>query len=117
MSKEGYPPVESRTIIGNGIKKNVDFSLLCQVNELIIFNYPNPARGDKTTFRYYLKEDANVTIDIYDISYEWVENLTAQGKAGENEIVWDISNIARGVYIYVFKGGGRTIIEKVMVIK
>ncbi len=113
-TQSNYVSVGTTTII-------VDFKLekITPVKEPFVFNYPNPARGNKTTFRWWCQNPENATIDIYDISYEWVDTLKGYDKIvdGYYEKDWNVSDIARGVYVYVFKGGGKTIVKKVMVIK
>ncbi len=67
-----------------------------------VFNYPNPAKGKNTTFRYYVNQDAVVTIRIYNLAGELVAQLKDKGIGGrqDNEIVWNMGNVASGVYIY-----------------
>jgi hypothetical protein len=96
----------------------VNFILTKLPDKILIFTYPNPAkRMDILTFKYYLTEDSDVSIKIYDLNYDEVETIEEDGVAGFNEIHWDITNIASGVYIYVFKVGERRIIGKTTIIK
>lgn len=87
----------------------------------ILYTYPNPAKGVKEiAFRWCLSyEDSEVTIDIYDLSYDWITTLTGGDltQDGYYEKKLDISNLASGVYIYVFKTKKEKIIKKFMVIK
>jgi M6 family metalloprotease-like protein len=65
-----------------------------------VYNYPNPNSGDHTTIRYYLKEDAAVTIRILDMAGDMVVQFNAPGYGGvDNEKIWDVANIASGVYL------------------
>jgi len=88
-------------------------------DEPTVFNYPNPARGQKTTFAFYSDKPQDVSIHIYDIAYGWVGTLKGYERINGSfyERDWDITNIARGVYLYVFKDGEKEIVKKVMVIK
>ncbi len=70
-------------------------------------NYPNPFdnRRNYTTFRYVLKEEARISINIYDTSRSLVKSLVKNERrpAGINEEVWDGrhfsgSLLANGVY-------------------
>jgi M6 family metalloprotease-like protein len=63
------------------------------------FNYPNPANG-QTVIRYYLKEDAEVDIRIYDLSGMLVDQFPGPGIGlTHNERLWDCSKFASGVYL------------------
>jgi M6 family metalloprotease-like protein len=63
------------------------------------FNYPNPANG-QTVIRYYLKEDAQVDIRIYDLSGMLVDQFPGPGTGlTHNERLWDCSGFASGVYL------------------
>lgn len=93
------------------------------LSKAMVYNYPNPARGNVTNFRYYVDRDADITIKIYNIAGELVDKLEGQGIGGrqDNEITWDISRIASGVYIYQLQArsnqGSKTVIKKLAVIK
>ena len=64
-----------------------------------VYSYPNPAR-DKAIIRYFLGEDAEVNIKIYDLSGDLVEELDQNGSGGENnEKEWDCTKVASGVYL------------------
>ena len=89
------------------------------------YNYPNPAPsagyGDRTIFRYYTASDADVRIDIYSIAGNMVANLEDRAIGGKyNEIEWDISDIASGVYLYVLEiqpaSGFKQVIKKKLAI-
>ena len=66
-----------------------------------VFCYPNPTNGNNTNIRYTLTSLADrVTIRIYDLAGEFVQELQHAGMAaGDHETVWDISAIESGVYI------------------
>ncbi len=68
--------------------------------EKMVYNYPNPTEGNSTTIRYYLRDAAEVTIHIYDMAGELVEQLTGPGTGGvENEQIWDVSHVQSGIYL------------------
>jgi M6 family metalloprotease-like protein len=68
--------------------------------EKMVYNYPNPTEGNSTTIRYFLQDAADVSIRIYDMAGELVEELPGPGLAGiENEVNWDITNVQSGVYL------------------
>lgn len=65
-----------------------------------VFNYPNPNSGSTTKIRYYLNDPAQVRISIYDPTGAPVDAFDGPGQAGvDNEIQWDVSAVASGVYL------------------
>jgi hypothetical protein len=75
-----------------------------------VSNYPNPARGDKTTIAYTLKYDAKVIIEIYDLlGYPVLREELKPGikeKSAQGPCQWDwyLTNergdkVAKGGYI------------------
>ena len=90
--------------------------------EKMVYNYPNPTEGNSTTIRYFLRDAAEVSIRIYDMAGELVEDFVGPGLAEiENEVVWDISNVQSGVYLARVSAQGEgetnTIIIKIAVLK
>lgn len=81
------------------------------------YNYPNPATGDKTTFRYYLFEPSEVTIEIYDLNYDLIKKIDHRGEEKWNEVDLYLSDIDSGTYIYIIRADKETIINKLVVIK
>ncbi len=87
------------------------------------YNYPNPVRGDETTIRYYLGDDANsVTLNIFDLSGRRVAQLEGKTRGGtDNEVIWNCSSVATGVYRCVIKvnfaGDSKTAFTDIAVIK
>ncbi|MFC1718035.1 FG-GAP-like repeat-containing protein, partial [Candidatus Poribacteria bacterium] len=71
-----------------------------------VCNYPNPAPSgehpDSTIFTYYVAEDADVHISIYNIIGQLVDEIRHDARGGVyNEVEWNISPVASGVYFYV----------------
>lgn len=65
-----------------------------------VYNYPNPNQDNFTNIRYYLNEPASVKIRILDAAGVLVDEFSGPGFGQTaNEIPWDVSNIASGVYI------------------
>lgn len=67
-----------------------------------VYVYPNPVRhGDRARFRFFLSEAADVGITIYNPLGEQVEHLSHPGPVPntDNEIAWDVSAYASGLYI------------------
>ncbi len=64
------------------------------------FNYPNPNQDDHTYIRYYLNADADVTINIFDLSGMVIDSFDGPGKGNsDNEIRWNVSDVASGIYL------------------
>ncbi|MDA3871795.1 MAG: T9SS type A sorting domain-containing protein [Candidatus Marinimicrobia bacterium] len=63
-------------------------------------NYPNPF-NPTTTISYDLPNSSFVTISVYDITGNLVENLINENKeAGSYSVKWNASNISSGIYLY-----------------
>jgi hypothetical protein len=64
------------------------------------YNWPNPVYGKSAYLRFFPTSNAHITISIFDLSGYKVQELTADGVGGiDNEIPWDVSNLASGVYL------------------
>ena len=90
--------------------------------ENTVYNYPNPAEGNSTFIRYYLSKQANVSIRIYDMAGELVEQITGTGYPEiDNEVTWDISDVQSGVYLARIKAESENetnvVIIKIAVVK
>jgi hypothetical protein len=67
--------------------------------ESMAFNYPNPAEG-RTYIRYFLRDNAQVGIKVYDLSGMLVDEFSGPGVGHtHNELPWDCSKFASGVYL------------------
>lgn len=65
-----------------------------------VFNYPNPNKAGHTFIRYYLSEDANVNIRIFDLAGDLVTSFRGPGNGlVDNEVRWDVSDIESGMYL------------------
>ena len=76
------------------------------------FVYPSPANG-YAVVRYWLGDDADVHIRIFDVAGNLVTEADGPGKGGlYNEWTWDCSTVASGVYFAHVEAnqisGGRT---------
>jgi len=68
-------------------------------------NFPNPF-NPSTTINYYLKKPSNVTLKVYNISGQEIENLVDEFQTeGEYKINWHSNNLPSGVYFYKLKAG------------
>ena len=68
-----------------------------------INNYPNPFNTN-TTFEYSIAKAGNVTITVYNLLGEKVQNLVNNYQdAGTYKIEFDGSNLNNGTYFYKFE--------------
>ncbi len=76
-----------------------------------VYNWPNPARGKETRFRFFLNSPCRVTVKIYDINGNRMNTLTGEFSEGgrHHEIVWDVSQVPSGVFnaVLEFDSGSR----------
>jgi photosystem II stability/assembly factor-like uncharacterized protein len=73
-------------------------------NRFVVKNYPNPFNSS-TTFQYQLVDEANVTLEVFDIMGKKVADLVnGLNKAGYHSIQFNASeqNLSSGMYIYRF---------------
>jgi hypothetical protein len=53
----------------------------------------------RTFIRYYLSQDASVTIKIYNLAGDRVAELQGPGFGGfDNEVEWNVSAVQSGIY-------------------
>gem|GEM_PF-384038 len=83
------------------------------------FGYPNPAIGDKTTIRFYLSQPAAVTLTIFDALGDKVWETALDIPAGnqDNDVVWNVHDVASGVYHCRIKAVARSGGQEAVVIK
>jgi hypothetical protein len=73
-------------------------------NSNLFFNYPNPVK-DITTFSYFVKQAANVSLKLYDITGREIDSLVDQREsAGLHEIKWDRNKVLiNGLQVIIAK--------------
>lgn len=65
----------------------------------LVYNYPNPVKGNFTYIRYRLEKQAEVSIEIYNLAGEFVESFSGPGIGNtENEVIWNVDEVESGVY-------------------
>jgi hypothetical protein len=64
------------------------------------YNWPNPVHDNITRIRYYVAEDAQVTVKIYDLAGDKVDELQDTAIGGtDNEILWNVTDIQSDTYL------------------
>ena len=86
------------------------------------YNWPNPVYNGITHFRYYVNENASVTIRVFDIAGDKVTELNAPGMGGmDNDVTWNVGGVQSGIYFARIEAvsGGKTAVAiiKVAVVK
>ena len=86
------------------------------------YNWPNPVYDRTTNIRYYLSKSAAVTIKIYNMAGELIDDFSGPGIANlDNEVQWDVSKVQSGVYFAQIRanagGEEKTAIIKIAVVK
>jgi hypothetical protein len=63
------------------------------------YNYPNPVYNGETQIRYYVSENANVQIKIFDLGGGLVADISDHANGGfDNETTWNVNKVQSGVY-------------------
>ncbi|MCF7912400.1 MAG: tandem-95 repeat protein [Candidatus Cloacimonetes bacterium] len=79
--------------------------------------YPNPF-NPQTTISYELSQAGNVSVDVYNIKGQKVDNLINQHQdAGEYQLIWNANQQASGVYFLRFQASGHSETRKVILMK
>ncbi len=81
------------------------------------YNWPNPVYNDVTYFHFFVGEQSNVTIKIFDLSGKLVTTISKDAPGNmESEIQWDVSKIQSGVYFAYLsvKGAGGESANKII---
>jgi len=86
------------------------------------YNYPNPVYNDITQIRFFVSENSNVKIRIFDLSGEKVHEISTTGVAGmDNDVEWNVKDVQSGIYLAQIEadsGGNKSsVIIKIAVIK
>jgi hypothetical protein len=76
--------------------------------------YPNPAKN-AATVSIELKNNTNVTVNVYNTIGQLVKTTTAAGQVGSNNINVDLSNLSTGVYIVNVNADSYTSTTKLIV--
>lgn len=66
--------------------------------EIIISNYPNPFT-DQTIFKLYVKGEANIQMNIYDIVGKLIDKINVGRQSGYTEYSYNTSKLNTGKYI------------------
>jgi hypothetical protein len=80
------------------------------------YNWPNPVYEGKTFLRYYIRENAEVRIKIFDLAGDLVADFPGPGIGGmDNEVAWDVQGVQSGIYFAHIEASGAGASGKVVV--
>jgi hypothetical protein len=88
-----------------------------------VYNYPNPVYDSRTYIRYFVRENSQINIKIFDLAGALVDELNSDATGGfDGETVWNVSGIQSGVYlarVEASAAGGNTEVNfiKIAVVK
>jgi hypothetical protein len=105
---------------------NIEMSIVVGITEItpatlnefeLTQNFPNPFNSS-TSFFYFLPEDEELEIIIYDQKGEIVQRLFKgfQSK-GQYRINWNANEMASGIYFYELKTSSRKFVKKCLLLK
>lgn len=74
-----------------------------------VYNWPNPVYAGETFIRFYVSEDSKVNVKIFDLSGDYVAELSSDAVGGlYNEIPWNVTGISSGVYFARVEANGNS---------
>ncbi len=79
-------------------------------------NYPNPF-NPKTRISFNLPSASQYSLTIYNITGQKVKEVSGTGVAGINELDWDATNEASGIYFYKLTAGTFSETKKMVFLK
>lgn len=79
-------------------------------------NYPNPFNA-RTNISFVIYRAADVTVGIYNIAGQLVDDLSGHFEAGKNMVTWDASHVASGVYFYRIEYDNNAETKKMVLLK
>lgn len=83
----------------------------------LLENYPNPFNPN-TTIQFNLPDEMNVSLSIYNVKGELVENvINGIKEAGNHKINFDGSSYTSGIYYYILNANGKRAVRKMMLVK
>ena len=72
------------------------------------YNWPNPVYDGKTFIRYFVKENATVSIKVFDLAGDLVTTIPNPPGVGgvDNEVEWNVGSVQSGVYFARIEASG-----------
>ena len=102
---------------GYRIDKNKSNLIGSEHSAKLIVKGPNPF-NPSTKLNYYLPEDTDIQLEVFNISGERVASLqNGFMSAGEHQIIFNANNLASGIYLVSLYTGREIITVKLMLMK
>ncbi len=89
----------------------------------LLQNHPNPVRSGRTVFSFYLPQEAQASLTVYDVAGRRVRTVTSGSQsAGLHEWVWTGQDeagrrVGEGLYFYVFETAGVREVRKLVLVR
>ena len=112
-----YQAGDEDVIIGEELSTSVD-NHLEKTNNMLYPPFPNPAKGT-VGFNYYLDQQQEVNIGIYDMAGKLVQTLltTTQRPAGNHKLTIATTNLSAGAYLISMRGENYMLSENLIVVE
>jgi hypothetical protein len=112
-----YPPIIAPRLVVASTLTSTDIEMEHPLEVSLSQNFPNPF-NPSTTIRYELPKKAFVTLSVYNVLGEEVATLVKEEKqAGSYQVQFDGIGLASGVYFYRLNTDGRSLTEKMALIR
>jgi hypothetical protein len=87
-------------------------------NGLFLSTYPNPS-NDQTTLHYFVGQEEEVTLNIYNMTGQLVKSLVQTTQKGEQIIQWDGTTdngtiLPAGIYVSRLKVGEKMVTKQII---
>jgi hypothetical protein len=79
-------------------------------------NYPNPFNAE-TVIKFAMPNAGNWRVSIYNVTGQLVEEFSGTAEAGGQEVRWDATGRASGIYFYKVVAGNQTETKKAVYLK
>jgi hypothetical protein len=102
---------QNNSVSANALQTAINNALAVGISEnkntiSTVSLFPNPVNGNSTVLNYSLAQNADVTIDIYNVLGESVKsNIVQNQTAGKHEATIDLAGVTNGVY-FIRLGAG-----------
>ena len=72
-----------------------------------MYAWPNPVKQNRVFFHFYVNQNAEITVDIFNLEGKRVAEIRGQGEGGKpphlqtsNGLSWNVSNVASDIYLF-----------------
>ncbi|MCK4640853.1 MAG: T9SS type A sorting domain-containing protein [Candidatus Marinimicrobia bacterium] len=102
----------------NGLPTAIENESVTMFNQFQLFqNYPNPFNAS-TNISYFLPFNDSVILRIYDLNGKLVQTISpGHQTSGINHLLFDGSHLSSGIYFYQIRGTGRSMVNKMILLK